>query len=214
MLFDMFQQGLITLDEYKKRAPFAFIRDVHSGEQTQWGRAQQINEVLSSNWEELNALAETDPLLPFDPQQGIPVLWADDPAVHMRALEELILDDRRHWGIRRLAMDRYSVYEELASSKAAMSMGQQIDPNTGQPLPPPPVPPEVIGAPLGLPVGQPQPLQIPPPASVPGQGGPQSLVAPESGAVPSAASSLSPQPLGSFGAIEEQAAAQGQIMPV
>ena len=152
MLFEMYQNGIITLDEYKQRAPFAFIRDVYSGEQTQWSRAQVVNEVLAENWEELSELNAQDPLSVYAPENGVVVLWEDDPEAHMNALQEVILDDRKPWAMRMLAMARFNIYEDLDKSKKSNQIiPDPNDPGKGIQSPLMPVPVEVIGAPADIP---------------------------------------------------------------
>jgi len=225
MLLDMVQQGMITINEYRKRAPYADVRDAFSGDQAQAGRAQIINEVYFENWEEFDgiiqkAMASPDETeatrlmldLYLNPKNGIMVLWTDDPAVHMEALLQIIADERKAWPMRRLAMDRYSIYEDLQEAKLQLQMPPVPDPNTGQMPPPPEVPVEVIGAPEHLQRKGIAPPAPPAPTGGPGGGGsapPTTLVDPASSptTVPASATDTA-EPVGSFGGIEEAAAAK------
>lgn len=129
---------------------------------------------------------------PWGPAQlygphGLPIWWQDDPAAHLSSLNEIILDERKPFALRKLAADRSTIYEQLAQAKA--------DPMQ-------PVPAEVIGVPLNRQMSQgmiaPPGPNVPTPTGAPavqpaGQGG------------PAAASTANPepsQPLGSVGAAE------------
>jgi hypothetical protein len=141
MLFDLLEKGLITVPEYKKRAPYADIKDSQSGDVDQWNRAQWINTVLEERWEEL---VPEQAMSIYSPESGVPVLWQDDPETHMKALEELILNERNPWPLRKIATDRWGVYFDLIGSKF---------PPEG--MPPAPAPAEVIGVPNAIPQASP-----------------------------------------------------------
>lgn len=181
VLFESYQNGLISQEEYKNRAPYAEIRNMHMGQLDQWDRAQWVNTVLQERWEELAAM-QPDELYSG---QNTPVLWQDDPIVHMAALNELILDERKPWGLRRLAAARHNIYEQLNLAK--------MDPFALAPMevlgvPPNKMPPQMGGS-----------MQMPAEAMAPGTPpvGTQ-LATPEiSGAVPAEAAQL-----GEFGNVE------------
>ena len=187
VLFESYKEGLISLQEYKTRAPYAEVRNVHMGQLDQWDRAQWINTVLQERWEELSAM------MPEELYSGAntPILWQDDPSVHMNALSELILDERKPWALRQLVQARHNVYEALNLAK----MNPMF-----------PVPFEVVGAPIerqqmpaAPPVGAPS--GAPPSGLMPGTPdvGTQ-LATPEmSGAQPATTAQL-----GEFGDVERQ----------
>lgn len=141
MLIDHLDRGLITQAEYSKRAPYAEVRDLTLGDTDQWNRAQWINTVMEERHEELY---DEDPILIYSPS-GLPVFWQDTPEVHMRALEEIILDERKPWTLRKIAADRWGIYAELARSKN-FPMELEI-----QGMPRPPAPLEVLGVPNMVP---------------------------------------------------------------
>lgn len=128
---------------------------------------------------------------PWEPAQlygpkGLPIWWQDDPAAHLSSLNEIILDERKPFALRKLAADRSTIYEQLAQAKA--------DPMQ-------PVPMEVIGVPLNRQMSQgmiaPPGGMVPTPTSAPavqpaGQGAPQ----------PSSSNPEPSAPLGSVGAAE------------
>lgn len=128
MLVDLLDRGLITVEEFQKRAPYADVRNVHMGDVDHWRRAQWVNTVLEERWAELIS-REPEELLA--PESGIAVLWQDDPKAHKRALNEIVLDDRQPWPLRKLASDRWQIYDDLERAKAGVA----------------PIPPEVMGGP-------------------------------------------------------------------
>lgn len=141
MLIDHLDRGLITEAEYRKRAPYAEIRDLTMGDTDQWNRAQWINTVMEERHEEL---VDADPLVLYSPA-GLPIFWQDSPEVHMRALDEIVLDERKPWTLRKLASDRWGIYAELARSK---NFPLELE---MQGMPRPPAPLEVLGVPNMVP---------------------------------------------------------------
>jgi hypothetical protein len=194
-LTDLLERGLITIAEYQKRAPFAEIRNVYMGDMDHHQRAQWVNTMLEENYEQYAAL---EPVPLYSPGTGLPILWQDDPAVHLGALNELVLNERKPWPLRKLAMDRATIYEQLAQAK--------MDPMQ-------PVPLEVLGVPLnrlqasaaGLPSLVPTPESQP--AVQPGNSA-AAAVAPagmlSSAGAPSASGDTA-EPLGTMGAAESGA---------
>jgi hypothetical protein len=183
VLFESYKEGLVSLEEYKKRAPYAEIRNVHMGQLDQWDRAQWVNTILQERWEELSQL----PPMELYNGANTPVLWQDDPIVHMSALAEIILNERKPWGLRELAQARHNIYEGLNLAK----MNPMF-----------PVPLEITGTPIER--QQLTPPQTPvPPAGSPAPGTPPvgtGLPAPDmSGAMPAES-----QELGEFGDVERQ----------
>jgi len=220
MLFDLLQQGLITINEYKRRAPFAEIRNVHFGEQGQWERAQWINTFLEENWQ---TLSQVQFIERYAPGVGAPVWWQDDPTTHQMALEEIIHDERKPVQLRDIASERWGLYDQLNRTKVP-------DPTTGQVVPlDEPLALVARGVPLDmLPQAQPpQPIaQIPEqpgpggvaqaigaqppgtPGSPPAPGNVGSAGAPQASAIPNAGPVAVPQQqapaLGEFGAVERR----------
>lgn len=147
MLIDHLDRGLITVAEYQKRAPYAEIRSLNYGDLDQENRAQWINTVVEERWEELSEM-EAEEL--YSAATGLGIFWQDTPEIHMRAIEEIILDERKPWPMRKLMADRWGIYAELARSKnfpIELEMGL----TTGQPMPRPPAPLEVLGVPNVVP---------------------------------------------------------------
>lgn len=134
MLEDQLDKGRISQYTYQQRSTYADIRDVAMGDTDQWARAQWINTLIEDNWE---TLAPMPPLERYA-YAGFAVLWQDcyletpQPqqgatgpasqvpamyrAVHKTALMDIILDERKPWGMRQVAIDRWGVYDQLERS--------------------------------------------------------------------------------------------------
>ncbi len=205
MLFDLLEKQLITVDEYRKRAPFAEIRSIHMGDVANVERAQLVNTIIEEQWERLAGLAPEER---FDPAAGgVAIMWQDEPSVHKNALLEIALDELKEFDMRALAIERWGIYDQLERAKT-------IDPNTGMPTAA--IPPVVLGVPPDL---QPPPPEeqlaaeagFPPGTEAPGafgMGAPLASPAPDLSpeALPAAAQQEL-TPLGQFGAVEAAATA-------
>ncbi len=202
MLFDLLEKQLITPDEYRKRAPFAEIRDVHMGDVEQWERAQMVNTALEETWQQLAALP---PEARYSPEAGgFAILWQDEPNVHKAALLQIALDERKPLDLRDLAMERWGYYDQLERAKT-------VNPQTGQASA---VPPPMT---RGIPADMAAQFQMPPPGmpqqqpggagQPPGAGAPGTMASPtpEMSPVVTAASQQSAPPLGQFGTSEAAA---------
>lgn len=228
LLEDQLDKGRISLTTYQKRSMYADVKDLQMGDTDQWQRAQWINTLIEDQWEQLSQLPpdqryatpgfailwqDVDLETP-QPQQGATGPASQIPAqyrtVHKEALMEIILDERKPWGMRQLCLERWGIYDQL---ERAMN-----DP-TGQV----PIPYEVLGIPQDK-----QALvmmQMQPPTGLPGQGpagapspmgGPMGPMTPQltsptpemgSVGVPQAAQQGA-KPLGTFGNVERNAVRQ------
>jgi hypothetical protein len=203
ILLQQYQMQLIDKDEYQSKSPYADVRNLQTGNTAQYERAKQINLLIEERHEKLAVI--TDPVDIYGPMAGMTVLWQDTPMIHKKVLLELILNERKPWAVRKIANDRWGIYDQLERS--------QMD-QTGQW----PIPPEVIGVPPDKLTMQNQqmqqamaaaPVQQQEQQSQPTQ--PQPAVLPTSptsdmtAGGPSAASTDAAQPLGSFGDVERAA---------
>lgn len=179
LLEDQLDKGRISLPTYQKRSPYADIRDIQMGDTDQWQRAQWINTLIEDQWEELAQLeSQARYQLPTfavlwqdcdmqspQPQQGAVGMATQVPSffrtVHKAALMEIILDERKPWPMRQLAIERWGIYDQLERAmndptgvlpippevqgippdKVQMMMmqmglmaGNEVDPATGQPM--------------------------------------------------------------------------------
>lgn len=226
LLEDKLDKGRITLKTYQARSMYADIKDLPMGEVDQWSRAQWINTYLEEKWEELAQIAEQEqqelqmqqqavqaqgmPVPPMPPMaiyspDHTPVFWQDDASTHQMALMEIITNERKPWGLRKLAIERWGIYDQLLRC--------QID-TSGMTQPPPqvigvppdrqigPPPPEVSAQILSMPVqkgGVPSRGNSPLPTGVP-----MTSPSPNSGSVlPEGAKQAAPN-LGGFGNVERQ----------
>lgn len=231
LLEDQLDKGRISLVEYQKRAMYGDVRDLQMGDTDQWQRAKWINTLIEDQWQELATMDDQSRYA----MPGYAVLWQDcnlqtpqpqqggqGPAaqmpgmyrtVHKAALMEIILDERKPWGMRQLCLERWGIYDQL---ERAMN-----DP-TGATM----IPPVVQGIPpdkLSMLMAQMQP-----PPAMPGQGGPPgqppqggpggmpnappTSPTPDMSTVPPQSAGQALKPLGSFGGIERAAAQQPKVM--
>jgi hypothetical protein len=115
MLVDSLDKGLITVEEFRKRSPFADIRNLHMGDVDHWERAQFINSLLEERWEDYAQMQRQER---FTPGPGLPALWQDITTVHKAALLEIALDERKAFALRELAVERWGVYDQLERFQA------------------------------------------------------------------------------------------------
>ena len=110
LLDSLLQKGAITMDDYKRRLPFAFTKNLDSADNDQYARAQRV----------VQSIKETG-----NPN-AIPMLWQDDEAIHQDALDrELILPDELplEHPIRQAALMRWQMLAEQSRMKLGPAMG-------------------------------------------------------------------------------------------
>lgn len=101
LLKDMYGQGLMGAQEYRRRMPFAWTRNIASPDEDQESRANRVCEALRQG-------------------QWLPILWQDNEAIHQDVLErQLILPDDTPPYVRQLAEQRWV---QLAN-QSQMKMG-------------------------------------------------------------------------------------------
>lgn len=229
LLEEQLDKGRISQAVYQKRSAYADVRDLQMGDTAQWQRAQWINTEIEERWEELAAMA---PEQRFSPQGGIPILWQDvgqvgiatatpaegavGPAsqmpayyqtVHKPALQEIILDNRKPWPMRAVALERWGIYDQLercvndptgATQVPVMVLGTPPDKLMLMQMAA-----QAAVAPEGQPgAGGAGGTPAPSPTS---QAAPATSAAPEMSGTTPAASQLTPPKLGEFGNVERQA---------
>ena len=221
LLEDQLDKGRISLPTYQRRNPYADIRDIQMGDTDQWQRAMWINTLVEDQWEQLSQL---DPQSRYafpgfailyqdvdlqgqpQPQEGAQGMASQMPGfyrtVHKAALLEIILDERKPWGMRQICLERWGIYDQLERA---------LNDPTGMTM----LPPEVLGIPPDK--IQQMLMMAMPPTGMPGAAagapaggptppaGPATSPAPETAGtgVPVAAAQQKPQ-LGQFGAVERQ----------
>jgi hypothetical protein len=119
LLNDMVNRGLVSPQEYRRRLPFAFVKDLSTPDEDHQARAKRVAE----------AIRQTG-----DPQV-LPILWQDDEAIHQDVLErELILPDDGDPMVRQAAQMRWQMLAQQAQMKQMgmmMAMGGGAPPGEG-----------------------------------------------------------------------------------
>jgi hypothetical protein len=132
LLDDLWQKGLLDPREYRRRLPFAFVRNMEYPDEVHFARAQRAVEALRQG-------------------QQLPILWQDDEAIHMDVLNrELILQDNEPMEIRALAYERWTQLATQASMKQMQQAmgGASSPPPSGQTGGPPGATPSPITQPF------------------------------------------------------------------
>jgi len=114
LLKDMMEQGLLSPQEYRRRMPFAYTRDIGTPDEDQEARAKRVCEALRQG-------------------QELPLLWQDNESIHQDVLDrELILPDDTPPPVRQAAQQRWMMLAQQAMMKGQMMGGM------GSPAAPPP----------------------------------------------------------------------------
>jgi len=104
LLQSMYREGVISLPEYRRRLPFAYLRQINSPDEDHSARALRIVE----------AIKQTGMPVPPD----FPILWMDNEAIHQDVLErEIILRDDLPMPIRQAAYQRWMMLAQQAMTK-------------------------------------------------------------------------------------------------
>lgn len=136
LLDDLFARGMLPPDEYRRRLPFAWIRNIEYPDEQHTARARRCAEALRQG-------------------QWLPVLWMDNEQIHLDVLErEILLLDDTPQQVRSMAFERWMQIKGQQQMKAA---GMALPMQPGAP-PPPPMPPQ------GQPQGKPGMSGVPLPA--------------------------------------------------
>jgi hypothetical protein len=118
------QDGTISVEEKRRRSPFAYVQQFDSPDKDHTDRAKRVCEAIRQSG---NALIE--------PGQPYAILWMDDEAIHQDALQrELILPDDTEMQIRSAAIERWFAL----GAQAQMKMGAMPTPGTSGPAQGPP----------------------------------------------------------------------------
>ena len=122
LLDSMLERQVITPEEYRRRLPFAWTRDIETPDDVQEARAQRICDLIRQG---------------ADPG---PILWQDDEAVHQDVLDrELILADDVDPGAQQAAIERWVQLAQQAQMKmgGAPTQGGPMDAGGGAATPMP-----------------------------------------------------------------------------
>jgi hypothetical protein len=89
--------GTISVEEKRKRSPFAFVQQLDSPDKDQTDRAKRVCEAIRQSGQSL-----------IQPAQPYAILWMDEESIHQDVLQrELILPDDTPMPIRSAAMERW-----------------------------------------------------------------------------------------------------------
>lgn len=148
LLDDLFQRGMLPPDEYRRRLPFAWVRNIEYPDESHVARARRVVEAMRQG-------------------QWLPLLWMDNEQIHKDILErELLLPDDTPPQIRSMAFERWM---QLTGQQMMKQSGMMLPMGGAGPQPPPapggpqgpqgasgvPLPPQTGGMPGGRP---PQPM--------------------------------------------------------
>lgn len=107
LLKDLYQSGVISPQEYRRRQVFAWVRDIGSYDEDQEARAKRVVELMRTG-------------------QNPQVLFQDDAAIHQDVLtRELILPDDTEPQLRQMAIARWEQYAQLQAMQQGAMQGAQ-----------------------------------------------------------------------------------------
>lgn len=118
LLKDLVQMQAMTPQEYRRRLPFGYTRQLTTPDEDQESRARRVVEALRRG-------------------EFPEILWVDDEAIHQDVLQrELILPGDTPEPLRKLALERWMLLAQQASAKQMAMMGMGMPPMAGsQPQP-------------------------------------------------------------------------------
>ncbi len=121
LLDQMFEKGLMPADEYRKRLPFAYTRNLQTPNDTQQARAFRVAEAIKAN------------------KPIPPIRWQDNEAIHQDVLEsEILLRDDLEEAVVQAADARWKALAQQSATKMAPPPGPAVppDPKDGPSLSP------------------------------------------------------------------------------
>lgn len=102
VLDNLLEKGAMTMDDYRRRQPFAFVQNLDSPDTDQSARAKRVCQSIRESGN----------------PQALPLLWQDNEAIHQDCLErELILPDDTDPQVRQAAIQRWQQLAQQASAK-------------------------------------------------------------------------------------------------
>ena len=110
LLDTMLDKQAISMQEYRRRQPFAFVQNLDTPDTDQYARAKRCAEAIRTSYDPQSGMANP---------QALAILWMDDEAIHQDVLQrELILPDDLPQGIRSAAYERWMMLAQQAAAKA------------------------------------------------------------------------------------------------
>jgi hypothetical protein len=120
LLEQLFQSGVITAQEYRRRLPFAFIGSIETPDDAQDARAKRICDALLTG------------------QQVPEMRWTDDESIHQDALErEILTRDDQPPQVIQAAEQRWAQLGQQAAMKSGAMQQPQGPQQSGHPASPP-----------------------------------------------------------------------------
>jgi hypothetical protein len=111
LIKDMFQTGMMGIQEARRRMPFANVRDLSTPDEDQEARAHRVCQAIKQSGDSM----------------ALPLLWQDDESIHQDVLQRtLIMPDDVPYEIRMAANERWMMLAQQASMKA-----MQLPPSGG-----------------------------------------------------------------------------------
>lgn len=124
LLDDLLAKGLISGPEYRRRMPFAFVRNIESPDEDQFSRAKRVAEAIRQTGQ------------PFGPPGSgvLEIRWQDDESIHQDVLQrDLILPDDIDPMIRQAANMRWMMLAQQGAMKMSMLAPPPPAPGDGGP---------------------------------------------------------------------------------
>src|SRR5690606_3061111 len=105
LLNDLYSKGAMPVDEYRRRLPYAFVRNLATPDEDHEARARRVAEALR--------VGAAPP----------PILWMDNEAIHQDVLErELLLPDDVEPEVASAAFERWMQLAQQSDMKKQMAM--------------------------------------------------------------------------------------------
>lgn len=120
LLDTMLDKGVISLQEYRRRQPHAFVQNMDTPDTDHYARAKRVCEAIRNSLDPLSGMANP---------MALPILWQDEDAIHQDVLQrELILPDDLPPGIRSAAYQRWMFHAQQSAMKGGMTVGMPAGP--------------------------------------------------------------------------------------
>jgi hypothetical protein len=101
LLDQMFERGVITAQEYRRRLPFAYTRNIETPDEDHLARAKRVAEAIRAG------------------KPAPPVIWQDNEAIHQDVLErEILLRDDLDPDVVAVANERWQMLAQQALMKS------------------------------------------------------------------------------------------------
>jgi hypothetical protein len=123
LLDQMFERGVLTPQEYRRRLPYAYTRNIDTPDEDHQARARRISDAIRNG------------------RPAPPIIWQDNEAIHQDVLErEILLQDNLDEQVKAVAQERWVALANQSMMKMggmppAAPAGPVETPNQGPSLP-------------------------------------------------------------------------------